>query len=121
MPTGYQALRWPQVTIQCGDQAGHVGRRVGGEAERLAGAGMGEPEPGRVQRLAREVQQRCGGPGSGSVRADGRDAAQVERVADHRVAAAGEVHADLVRPPGGEAAFQQGDAAPARRAACGSG
>ena len=32
------------------------------EAEWLAGAGVGEAEPGRVQRLAGEVQQRCGGP-----------------------------------------------------------
>ncbi len=62
--------------------------------------------------LADRLGQRAGG---------GRDAAQVERIADHRMAAAGEVHADLMGPPGGQPAFQQGDRGAARRAACGSG
>ena len=74
--------------------------------ERLAGPRMGEAQPGRVQRLAREVQQPLADR-LGQRPGRGRDAAQIDRVAHHRIAPAGEVHANLVRPPGREAAFQQ--------------
>ncbi len=96
------------------------GGRFGGKASGCAGARMGEAEAGGVQRLAGKVQQavadRLGQRARG-----GRHAAQVERVADDRVASAGQVNADLVRAPGGQAALQQGDGGAARRAACGSG
>ena len=56
-----------------------------------------------------------------SVLRGGRHAAQIERIAHHRVAAARQVHADLMRPPGREPALQQRRPRCRRRAGCGSG
>src|ERR1700744_3582885 len=39
-----------------------------------------------------------------------RNPPQVEGIADDRVSYAGEVHSDLMRPPGGQTAFEQREA-----------
>ena len=61
--------------VQRGEEGLHVGRRRGGEAERLPGAGVAEAVAGGVQGLAGEIEQQgaevwregLGGGGGASV------------------------------------------------------
>jgi hypothetical protein len=67
---------------------------------------VGEAEAVGVQRLAREVQQQAAqvrrqGAGGGG------NAAEIDGIADDRVALAREMDPDLVGAAGGEAAFEQ--------------
>src|SRR5579863_688087 len=102
------ALRWVQITVQRGQKFRHIRRRFGGEAECCASAWVGKSEAGGVQRLAWKVQQAVANRLGQGARG-GRHAAEVERIADYRMASAGQMNTDLVGAPGGEAAFQQCD------------
>src|ERR1700722_17783954 len=102
------ALRGLQITIQRSDQGKHVRRGFSGEVELPASARMGETEAGRVQRLAWKVQESVAGR-LGQCAGDSRGTAEIERVADHRVAVVGEMHTDLVGAAGGEAALDESD------------
>jgi hypothetical protein len=78
-----------------------IGRWRGGEAEGFAGGWVNKTKGLRVQSLAREVQ--CQAPGG--LRQEGGGggaAAQIDRVADERMADGGEVDADLVGAAGGQ-------------------
>ena len=72
----------------------------------LAGSGMREAESRGVQSLPGEVERRTA---QRLIHGFGRrgHAADIDRIAHDRVTARGEVNADLVRPPGRQAAFQQ--------------
>ena len=66
---------------------------------------MGEAEQARVQGLTRKggdprTARAAAGDGAPGARA-------VDRIADHRVAAMGEMHPDLMGPAGGQTAFEE--------------
>jgi hypothetical protein len=74
--------------------------------QRLASHWMGKAKARGVERLAGEIEQGCA-QFARQQAGGGRDAAQVDWIADQRVALGGEMDAYLVGAAGGEAAFEQ--------------
>ena len=76
------------------------------EHETAAAGGVGEAEQTRVQGLT----GKCSDPGPmcAAARDSASGARAVDRIADQRVAAIGEVHPDLMGSAGGKTAFDEG-------------
>ena len=91
----------PATVFSASSSARKSAGGVGVEGQRHAAAWMGEGEAGRMQRLAREIQQLRAHRRRQAL-GDGGNAPQIDRVADHGMGCIREMDADLMRPSGGE-------------------
>jgi hypothetical protein len=91
-----QPSRCERAAADRGDGAGEVGRQGRVELERLAGAGVDQPEVSSVEGQARD-------------RHGVRPVGAVDGIAEHGVAKRGEVYAHLVRAAGSELGLDEGD------------